>query len=488
MNPYKILIILILCISTLFGNIKLAISSNIIMKNEPFIFALEVFGNHIKFPEVSLIDGNVVQEISNSTTTNMINGQVIKQIKKAYKFNPTKDFILPSFEAIIDGKSYHTNEEKIIIQNTSKTQSDIFDLSIKTDSNEFYIGENFILTIVFKYRKDSGLSNLYLEKPYFENFWYKQIEESKNSEDGDFIISEIKFLMFALKEGNLKIDPIQINAQTIDNNSYSAFVSRKNEKIYSNDLTFNIKSLPDNIKLIGNFEIESVVDKQKVKRGESVSYKLKILGTGNIDDISDIKLPITDVTIYENKPQIKTEISNGQYNGNWEKVFSIIANKSFSIPSMSLEYFDKNLKKVVLKQSKKFDIEVIDEDLKKEVILEKVPREIIKEVSPKEIIKVVERFSFLDRTIFFSLGVITCLLIISLYYYVITSRRKKEENNKPLLKKVKTSKTKDELIKILAVYLRIDLKLDELIFELEKTQDFNSLKKEIMEILKELKL
>ena len=49
-------------------------------------------------------------------------------------------------------------------------------------------------------------------------------------------------------------------------------------------------------------------------------------------------------------------------------------------------------------------------------------------------------------------------------------------------------KNKDELLKILAVYLKIDVKLDAYIFELEKTKDIDSLKKEIIKTLKELKL
>jgi hypothetical protein len=40
----------------------------------------------------------------------------------------------------------------------------------------------------------------------------------------------------------------------------------------------------------------------------------------------------------------------------------------------------------------------------------------------------------------------------------------------------------------LAVYLKIDVKLDAYIFELEKTKDIDSLKKEIIKTLKELKL
>ena len=77
---------------------------------------------------------------------------------------------------------------------------------------------------------------------------------------------------------------------------------------------------------------------------------------------------------------------------------------------------------------------------------------------------------------------------MALYFYVITSRRKKEEEKKPLLQKIRKAKTKEELIKILAIYIKIDSKLDELIFNLEKTDEINSLKKEIIKIVKELKL
>ena len=131
--------------------------------------------------------------------------------------------------------------------------------------------------------------------------------------------------------------------------------------------------------------------------------------------------------------------------------------------------------------------EVLDEEIKKEVLLEKATEKILPEEKPKEIIKVVEQTSTLDRIIFFFLGIAFSILIISLYFYVITSKRKKQED-KPLVKKVKESKTKDELLKILAVYLKIDVKLDAYIFELEKTKDIDSLKKEIIKTLKELKL
>ena len=240
MKIFKFIGLFFLFVSPLFGNVKLYFSSNTIVKNEAFVFVLEAYGNDITFPNISLIDGQSVQEIASSSATNIINGKVTKKIKKTYSFYPTKDFILPSFETLIDGKNYKTNEEKITIQKALKTQSNIFDFNIKTNNSDLYIGENFILTMVFKYKKDVDILDLTFDKPNFENFWYKQIDNSKKYEDGDFTVFEIKFLMFALKKGIQKIEPLGINAQIMDNNSYSVFSSTRNKKIYSNELNFNI--------------------------------------------------------------------------------------------------------------------------------------------------------------------------------------------------------------------------------------------------------
>ena len=487
MKTYKFTILLLLFITNLFGNIKLYLPSNTIVKNEAFIFALEAEGTDISFPTIPLIDGQVIQEVASSTSTNIINGNVTKKIKKTYSFYPIKDFVLPSFETQIDGNSYKTNEEKITIQKALKTQSNLFDFNIKTDNTDLYVGENFILTLVFKYKKDVDILDLSFDKPSFDNFWYKQIDNSKKYEEGEFTVFEINFLMFALKDGSQKIDSLGINAQVMDNNSYSVFSSTRNKKIYSNELNFNIKSLPANVNLIGNFDISASIDKQTANVGEAISFKLNIKGKGNIDDIPDIKLPIDDATIYENKPLVKTQILNNEYSGEWEKVYSIIANKSFTIPSIKIDYFDKNLAKTISKQTDSFNIEVLGKEIKKEVVLEKAVEEKQLIETPKEIIKVVEKTSTLDRIIFFFLGIAFSLLIISLYFYVITLKRKKQED-KPLVKKIKESKTKEELLKVLAVYLKIDTRLEVLIFELEKTQDITSLKKEIIKILKELKL
>jgi len=94
----------------------------------------------------------------------------------------------------------------------------------------------------------------------------------------------------------------------------------------------------------------------------------------------------------------------------------------------------------------------------------------------------------IEKLSFFVLGIGVTLVFVYIYFYFKNYKQNKKEQSSPLLKRVKNSKTKDELIKILAIYLKIDLRLDELIFRLEKNEEFKTIKSEIIKILKELKI
>ncbi|WP_122894092.1 BatD family protein [Arcobacter peruensis] len=473
-------------IISLFSNVELNLPKEVI-KGEPLVFSLTISANDIKMPKLDTINSYSVQEISSSTSTNIINNKITRSIRKIYSLYPSKDFEFPSLKFIIDGKEFFTKSQKITLKNSQKTVSPIFDLSLKANNKDLYVSENFVLTVVFKYKKNSNIVDLSFEKPNFDNFWYKQLPNTKQYEENGFIVQELNFLLFPLKEGILKVNPLKINAQIIDaSNSYSLFSNTSsNIKIYSNELEFNVKKLPSNTNLIGKFDIKASVDKSKVKQGEAISYKLVITGNGNIEDIKDIKLNIKNITIYDNKPKIKAKYEDGKYKGTYTKVFSIIPNDSITIPKIKIEYFDKDLEQVISKYSDEINIVVEkNNEIKKVELLQKAK----KEVKEKQVIKIVEKTSQKDRIIFFTLGIIVGMLILGLYFYVINYKRINKSNETSLIKKVKSSNTKDELLKILAVYIKINSSLDELIFKLEEQKDIKIIKKEIIKKLKELKL
>ena len=485
----KYFILLNLLILSLLSDVKLNLPSSFI-KGEAFIFSLEINGNDINLPNLSKIQGNIVQELSSSTSTSIVNSNISKIIKKTYSIYPNESFIFPILKFNVDGKVFISEEKKIEEKTVQKTKSKIFDLIIKTDKTDFYVGENFIVTLVFKYRRDAQIVDLNFESPNFDNFWFKQLDETKKYEQNSFIVQELKFLLFPLKEGIQKISPVNIQAQVVDNNanSYSLFSNQtRNIKIYSNELNFNIKKLPAGVNLIGDFDIKASINKSDVINAEAVSYKLEINGFGNIEDIKDIKLEIPNTTIYENKPKIEAKFKDNKYQGKYEKTYSIIANESFVIPSVKLQYFDKKENKLITKMSKAFNINVKNENINNEVsILEKKEKNTRPKI--KEVVKIVEKTSVLNNIIYFALGIFITLLILGLYLYVINYKRKEKSEDIPLIKQVKKSSSKIQLLKILAVYIKINPQLDEMIFKLERTDDFDSLKKEIIKFLKQTKL
>lgn len=348
MNLYFKFFILIVFTSFLYGNVVVKSSDNFVL-NENYVFEIEADGTDVEFPKIDKIDNYIVSNLGTSRTMTSINGNVVNKIKKTYAIKPTKEFTLPSFEIKVDGKTFKTKEKVVKEVIPSKTKSKNFDFKISLNKSSLYTGEDAILNMKFKYKKDLQISDLGFNMPVFNDIWSKKIDDkNKSYEENGFIVQELNFLISPQKAGHLRIDPIKIEAKVIDENAftYSLFSqAAKLEKIYSNSLNLDVKPLPKGVNLVGDFSIKTSVSKNEINAGDSLSYKVEIDGIGNLDDMEDIKLNIKDATIFEDKAKIQTKIVKDKYTGSYKKSFSIIANKDFEIPQIQLKYFDKKTKK-----------------------------------------------------------------------------------------------------------------------------------------------
>lgn len=487
MNIIKYLFFTLLLSTYLFSNVILKVP-NTFIKNEPLIFELEVVGNDVVFPKIDSIAGYKVQSAASYSSILNINSKITKKQSKKYRLFPKNDITIPSFTFIIDNKEYKTKSKKITQEKIKKTNSKYADLQIEISKKEVYVGEEFKLKLIFKYRKDLNIVDMGFADINLENFWYKRLDTNKKYEKNNFVYQELEFLMFAQKDGYLPINPLRIDMQVLDVNSNSfSFFSNASTlyKIYSNSLSLKVNPLPQKISLIGDFDIKTSIDKTSINEGESISYKINIKGFGNIEDTKDFKLNLENSTIYENKAKIDTKIKDGKYFGTYEKVFSILPSNNLKIPSITLEYFDKKNKKIITKKSLSYEVKV--NKLKvEEKQLETVNKtnNLIKE-------KIVRRETTLkEKIFFFSFGFLVCLLIFCLYLYVIKLRIKKTIEQIPLFKLIKKANSKDELIKILVPVLNKEKELDKKIFELEKSKDLNEFKtiqKDILTIIKKIK-
>jgi hypothetical protein len=462
---------------------------NSFISGEPYVFEYELSGSSVNFPKIEKIDQYIVEGLGTSKSLQIINGSYSEKVSKKYRIFPTSDFTIPSFDFEIDGKLEKSEEKKVTKSVALKTKSQQFDLTIQTDKKELFVGESTVLKLVFKYKRDLQITNLGFTPPHFENFWYKKLDNKNNRyEQNGYIVQELEYLLFPQKVGKLKVNPLKVDVQMIDSASSNSFgffsAVPKVTKVYSNELNFEVKPLPQGVSLIGDFDIKALVDKTKVKQGESISYKLVISGFGNFDDIQDKKLNVKDAIVYDNKPKVETNYENDRYKGTYEKVYSIVPSNSIIIPSQSISYFDKQSQKVVTKKTQEFKIEVENSlNSSQEVVLEKAKdAPIIK----KDIIET--KTSNSEKVIYFVLGIVFSLLIFGLLNLVKIKKNKNRRVDTPLIKQVKSSKDKQELLKVLVPFINKDEILDELIYKCEKEGEFSSLKKDIISTIKNLKL
>ena len=477
-NLGKIFLLLIIPIC-IYANVSLN-APNSFYQGDNVEFSLSASGKDIKIPDIKDIEGFMVQSLGTSTQTNIINGVRSDKLVKNYAFKPTKDVIIPAFEITIDGKVEKTQAQKIVMQKVEKTVSNDYDLTISVDKKEAYVGESIHLTLLFKYKKDLNIIGLEFEKPTFESFWVKELKANDNLPiDNNYTYQKLEYLLFPQKSGKLTIEPLKIEAVTTQSGYRSSFfvtAPTQRTKVYSNKIALDVKALPQNVKLIGDFSIDATIDKDTLKEGEAVSYKVTIQGRGNVDDIDEVKLTIPDATIYENPSEKKYDIQNSLYGG--------VPTKSFTIPKITLQYFDKETKTVKTIQTKSFDINVTA--LEKKVIKLETAQDNGKTVESQEKIEVV-KISQNEKILYFLFGLIVG--VVSVIFVLFLKKPKSKQEDIPLIKLVKQSKTQNELLKTLVAFIKIDEDLDKMIFTLEtklEIEQFKSVKKEIIEILNHL--
>ena len=482
-NIIKSIFLFNLFFSTLFAGVVINAPKSFI-KNDPYIFSIELSGDDIRFPKIEKIDSFVVEKARQSQTISNINGKITKKLIRQYRLYPTKDFEIPSLEMMVDGKTEFTKVIKVKKQEIKQTQSDYFSFSLKTSKNELYVGEQVVLTLQFKHRQDIKIVDYSLALPSFNNFWSKQIEKNRQYKEGEYIVQELDFLLFAQKSGELIIDPTSIDLAILDINvnAYSFFNnSTKNIRVYSNNLKLKVKPLPQNVNLIGNFQIKAHVDKTEITQGEGINFKVEINGIGNIDDIQDIKLDIPKSTIYDNKPQIETYIKENKYQGSYKKSFSILPTQTIIVPSISIQYFEQETQQVRTITTSSYKIKVNQKSqISPNVVLQKNTKE-----KPLVQTKVVNS-SLKEKVTFFLLGMLLTILSIGLYFYVINKSCHKKQTERPLEKRIAKTKTKEELLRVLLPYIHEDNEIKEAIFRLEalESKEFSLFKKELKKIIK----
>lgn len=330
-------------------------------------------------------------QTSFSSSTQIINGKITREIKYTYIYYlqavSEGHFVIPPASIAIKGNTYssdslhievvasatsHSNipeqkNQKSVISGQDYSGDDIF-LVLSLDKNEVYQGEHIAATIKLYTRVDiSGINEI--KFPTFEGFIKADLETppltSLKQENvngtiyGTGVIQQ--FLLYPQLTGEISIEPVQITALIQQRTGRSdpffgdffstytnvprVVVSRA-KKVIVKPLPF---PKPDDFSgVAGKINLTASIDKDSVTVNDAVNLKIVISGKGNIKfaNITHLKIP-PDVEMYD--PKVSDNLKNSINGTSGEKIFEYLLiprhNGDFSIPPVSLSYFNLSTKK-----------------------------------------------------------------------------------------------------------------------------------------------
>ncbi len=479
----KIVLIAIFINSLLLGKVITKVSSQSVSKGEMVSVTIEAIGSSVEFPaDIEAILGYSVEDIGTSTQSSYswINGVQTTTIKKSLSFNfyPNVNMTIPAFEVKVDGDVEKTEPIDIEVSKNNRQSSNSRDFRIEIEASKSSVMVGEPLSVVMKFYRKSNLDVKKLDyaPPRFTNFEVNDKESKEKSyRDGNFIVQELSYKIYPKKDGNLTISPAVIKVATPASNTrdmFRLFAPVKWNKAVSNSIDIEVRPIPNGASLVGEFDIFTTIDKQKVDANKPVKLQIQISGNGSLDTLREINYNIDGITMFSDDADIKSSFKkDGSIVSRYKKSFVFIADSNFTIPSQEIIFYNRakaKLDKLIIPEYK---IEVVGGEAK-------ISSVVTKAQPPKVIIKEVEKHTELSQLIlFFMLGVISTLALL----YII-----------PLVKNYKRENfyTNEKALKILYANIEKSLEIEEIVRDLyaQKSGDKSIKidKKRVKEIIDEI--
>jgi hypothetical protein len=347
----------------------------------------------------------------------------------------------------------------LILPLQAADQNTTFTFKMQINKHEVYLGEPVKLTFTFQYPIDLQIAEANFAPPTFHDLWVKTGKNVPNRIKNGYHIYKLDYLITPQRAGTIEIEPARMDIgilKTKERNTLR-FDRVKWKSIFSNALKLTVKPLPDDTQLFGDYSLETKIDKNSTKANEPVHLTVTVKGSGNVEEIPDFEIKTEHAVVYSDKPVIKTGFEKGVSKGTFTQKFAFVSDRNFTIPALSLTYFDSQSKTVKTIKTEPIAITVQNATANKAAShLEKG-----QEVSS-------QTYQPLDKTLWiisiiaaFVAGILLTLLFKRSKITVSKEHRNIEEQ----IKKAKNDKT---LLQILLPYASENKKIAQIVSQLEE--------------------
>ena len=360
----RILGSILIVVIALFADVRVYLKSNPIYQGEPAKLVIEATGDEIEMPKINKIGPYPVAGVAHSESVVNVDGNL--SVKKAMilTFYPEQNVTIPPISVKVNDENVTSQPLQLIVKK-AKPNSDIM-FTLKVSKKEAFVSEPIIAELELKIKRTLNIVDYSFEPPKFDNFWVKELKSSNKylEEHGQYLIKRIKFLLLPQKSGMLYIAPAvfkyAVPDTTRDLFGFS-ITAPKWKSVVSNSASILVKPLPEDVGLVGDFTIDASVDKKELKTNEPCNFRVKIEGIGNLESFDGIDLNISGVTIYKDKPKLKERYTKDGLVSSFEQKFSIIADRSYTIPAINLRYFSLKEKRIKELRTEPIHIKIVDE-------------------------------------------------------------------------------------------------------------------------------
>lgn len=378
-----------------------SVEKNVVTLNQSLTLTFQITSEGANIsgtPQVPQLDGfSVISGPNTSTNISFVNGRVSSSRSFSYILVPTREGKLTISSAVFNykNKEYKTVPIEIEVLKASSSQQkpsapqaqqpkaddqpvdlskQIF-LRVFIDKKNPYLNEGVTVTYKLYTRvqvRSYGISKL----PTATGAWIEEYAIPQQPVLKTEVINGIgyqtaiikKLELFPTKSGELTLEPLVLQTDIIVKNRTrrNFFNSFFNDDFFGKTMRrqlaapafkLTVLPLPSEGKpagfktIVGNFSIETEIDKTDVLTDEAVSFKIKISGTGNIKLIEppEIRVPV-DFERYDPKIDEKINKTGGNISG--EKVFEYVLIPRLpgkqKIDPILFSYFNPKTKKYVI--------------------------------------------------------------------------------------------------------------------------------------------
>ncbi len=335
-----------------------------------------------------------------------------------------------------------------------------FSFKMQANKHEAYVGEPVKLTFTFSYPIDLQIAEANFAPPTFHDFWVKEGKKVPNEIKNGKHLYRLTYIITPQRAGHIEVEPARMDIGILKTKQKNTLRMErvKWKSIFSNALSVDVKPLPGNTTLFGDYNITATVDKNITKADEPVNLTLTIQGSGNIEEISDFTISSDKAAVYTDKPKVRTHFEKGLTKGIFTQKFVFISDRNFTIPSLSLTYFNANAKKIETIKTRAIPVTVLSTN---------------QTASAPHLVKGSDtgRRTPLSSHVSTALWIFSVFVAFALGIIVTIIWINRKRKNKPKEQNIETAikKAKDDkaLLSLLLPYSNKDPHLDKVISELE---------------------